>query len=293
MGVGEWFSQFCTSLKMSADQRISLGYRTGRITRTINKQFRGLDSDSYYRFYVGSLGRNTAIPSISDADLLYELPYSTWQQYNSYAGNGQSALLTAVRSTIRSTYRTSDVFGDGQVVVVDFDDGVTYEVLPAFLNSDGSYTFADSNNGGSWRSCNPKKEMDAFAQMNKDCNTNLVNLCRMVRAWRDYNNVPMNGMLIDTLAYQFIRTWSNRDKSYLYYDWMTRDFFAFLARQDRGKNYWLAPGSSSYVWRKSIFEYKARQAELCALEAIRNETSGHDWSARKKFREIYGTSFPA
>jgi len=293
MGVGEWFSQFCTSLRMSPDQRASLAYRTGRITRTINKQFRGLESDTSYRFYVGSLGRNTAIPSISDADLLCVLPYTTYQQYNSYTGNGQSALLTAVRSAIRSIYRTSDVFGDGQVVVVDFDDGVTYEVLPAFLNSDGSYKFADTNNGGSWRSCNPKKEMEAFAQMNNACNANLVNLCRMVRAWRDFNNVPMKGMLIDTLAYQFIRTWSNRDKSYLYYDWMTRDFFAFLAGQDKDKNYWLAPGSSSYVRRKGSFEYKARQAELCAIEAIRHETSGYDWSACKKFREIYGTSFPA
>jgi hypothetical protein len=178
-------------------------------------------------------------------------------------------------------------------VVVDFDDGVTYEVLPAFLNLDGSYTFGDTNNGGSWRSCNPKQEMEAFAQMNKDRNANLVNLYRMARAWRDYNNVPMNGVLIDTLAYQFIRTWSNRDKSYLYYDWITRDFFAFLAGQDRDKNYWLAPGSSSYVRRKGMFEYKARQAELCAIEAIHNEGSGSHWSARQKFREIYGSSFPS
>lgn len=293
MGVGDWFSTFCISLRMDSAKRSSLAYRTGRITKAVNLSFRGLDSDSAYRFYVGSLGRNTAIPSVSDADLLLELPAAVYHQYNAYSGNKQSALLTAVRTAIRTTYKTSDVFGDGQVVVVAFDDGVTYEVLPAFANTEGGYTFADTNQGGSWRECKPKQEMEAFAQRNKDCNANLVELGRMVRAWRDNNNVPMNGMLIDTLAFQFIGSWQYRDKSYLYYDYMTRDFFGFLAGQSSTQSYWQAPGSASYVYRKGPFEYKARQAELRALEAIAFQTAGHEWSAKQKYREIYGTNFPS
>jgi hypothetical protein len=115
----------------------------------------------------------------------------------------------------------------------------------------------------------------------------------MARAWRDNNSVPMSGMLIDTLAYQFIETWAHRDKSYLYYDYMTRDFFNFLASQATTQQYWLAPGSGSYVYRKGMFEYKARQAELRAREALDYMKNGHDWSAKQKFREIYGTAFPA
>jgi hypothetical protein len=293
MGVGDWFSTFCVSLRMGSEMRSSLAYRTGRITKAVNLKFRNLDSDSAYRFYVGSLGRNTAIPSVSDADLLLELPPAIYHQYNAYSGNKQSALLTAVRTAIRTTYKTSDIFGDGQVVVVAFDDGVTFEVLPAFANTVGGYTFADANGGGLWRECKPKQEMDAFAQRNKNCNANLVELARMARAWRDNNNVPMNGMLIDTMAYQFIGDWHYRDKSYLYYDFMTRDFFAYLASQSPTKSYWLAPGSGSYVHRTGPFEYKARQAELRAHEAIAYQTAGHDWSAKQKYREIYGTSFPS
>lgn len=291
--VGDWFSQFCTSLRMGSSQRSSLAYRTGRIAKAVNMRFRNLDSTTAYRLYVGSLGRNTAIPTISDADLLCELPTSLYHQYNGHAGNGQSALLAAVRAAIRGTYSTSDVAGDGQVVVVSFDDGVTYEILPAFVNTDGGYTFADANDGGVWRTCKPKQEMEAFSNRNVDCNRNLVELARMARAWRDCNNVPMNGMLIDTLAYQFIGSWAHRSKSYLYYDWMTRDFFSFLAGQDKDKKYWLAPGSGSYVWRMGAFEYKARQAELRALEALSYQDANHDWSARQKYREIYGTSFPS
>lgn len=39
---------------------------------------------------------------------------------------------------------------DEQVVVVNFDDGVRFEILTTFVNTGGSYTIADSNNGGSW-----------------------------------------------------------------------------------------------------------------------------------------------
>ena len=292
MGVAEWFSTFCGTLRLDSDKRSTLGYRTGRITRAVNEAFRNLDSDTAYRFYVGSMGRNTAIPTTSDVDLLVELPAATYHQYNAHAGNGQSALLTAVRTAIRTTYKTSDVFGDGQVVIVSFDDGVTYEVLPAFANTNGGFTFGDTNSGGSWRECKPKQEMDAFAKRNQACNGNLIELARMARAWRDCNGVPMNGMLIDALVYQFIETWPHRDKSYLYYDWMTRDFFGFLAGQPNSQVYWLAPGSGSYVRRKGPFEYKARQAELRALEAINDQATGHEWSAKQKYREIYGNLFP-
>ncbi|CAJ3698202.1 Uncharacterised protein [Burkholderia pseudomallei] len=293
MGVGEWFSDFCTSLRISADKRSSIGYRTGRIVGRLNADLRALDSKTAYRFYVGSYGRNTAIPSVSDVDLLYELPYSLYERFHGHAGNGQSALLAHIKNVIRKTYIVSDMAGDGQVVVVNFDDGVKFEILPAFVNTDGGYTFADSNNGGSWRTCKPKQEMEAFSKRDAACNFNLVELSRMARAWRDTNNVRMSGMLVDTLAYQFIGTWQYRDKSYLYYDFLTRDFFHFLAGLSTQQVHWLAPGSNSHVYRSDAFQHKARSAELRSLEALTCLQKNHEWSAKQKYREIYGTSFPA
>ncbi len=38
-----------------------------------------------------------------------------------------------------------------------------------------------------------------------------------------------------------MKNWAQKDKSYLYYDWMVRDFFKFLKEQDEDKSYWLAP----------------------------------------------------
>lgn len=292
MAISEWFSTFCGNLCISQTKRSDIAYRTNRIATQLNYDFRGIDSGTANRFYVGSYGRKTAIPSVSDLDLLYVLPSYLHTTYSAYQGNGQSSLLAAVRNSVLRTYPASNIGGDGQIVYVGFSDGTHFEVLPAFHVNDG-YTFPDSNGGGSWKVCWPKQEMDAFSSRDTECNGNLMELGRMARAWRDTNNVPMSGMLIDTLAYQFMGTWPNRGKSYLWYDFLTRDFFAYLAQQNADKNYWQAPGSGSYVYRKGLFEYRARQAELRCNEAIVHQQADRNWSACQKYREIYGTAFPS
>lgn len=292
MGVGDWFQSFCGSIRISPEKRVSLANRTARIVGQLNFDLRNLDSKTSYRFYVGSYGRSTAIPSVSDIDLLYELPAALYERFDRHQGNGQSALLAHIRASIQRTYPTSRIGGDGQVVVIVFNDGVTFEVLPAFFNKAQTYTFADSNGGGSWRTCQPKQEMTAFSTRNNACNGNLVELARMTRAWRDQNGVAISGMLIDTLAYQFIESWAYRDKSYLYYDWMTRDFFKFLAGQSTTQTYWSAPGSGSRVYGGG-FQYRARQGELRTQEAIEHQQNGYEYTAKQIYRGLYGTAFPS
>src|SRR5690348_3637342 len=81
MGEGEWFDTFCSALRLAAEKRNSIAYRTGRICAQLNRDFRQMDSTATYRFYVGSYGRNSAIPSVSDVDVLYELPAALYRQY--------------------------------------------------------------------------------------------------------------------------------------------------------------------------------------------------------------------
>ena len=40
----------------------------------------------------------------------------------------------------------------------------------------------------------------------------------MLRAWKQEHNINISGILIDTLAYNFIKQWAYRNKSYFYYD---------------------------------------------------------------------------
>ena len=60
----------------------------------------------------------------------------------------------------------------------------------------------------------------------------------MMRVWKDYNSVPISGALIDTLAYQFLENWEYREKSFLYHDFMARDFLAYMMDQNRDQTYW-------------------------------------------------------
>lgn len=181
MGLANWFSSFCRNIHVKNGESISRRFQA--ITRRLNTDFRYTSSYTANSFYAGSYGRNTAINGISDVDMVFVLPYSTYEHYNGYSSNGQSALLQAVRNSLRKTYSTSHVGADGQVIAIRFDDGVNFEVVPGFVNKDGNYTFPDSNGGGSWKTTNPKPEIEieAIRTRNSTCGNNLVPLCRMMR----------------------------------------------------------------------------------------------------------------
>lgn len=294
MGISEKFSTFCSNLRMNAAVVSNVQYRYRRITKRLNTDFRDIYFFGAYAhsLYVGSYGRGTAI-HVSDIDMIIELPYSTYQQYNSYRGNRQSALLQAVRDSMKKAYPITHISGNGQVVELNFDDGICYEIVPGFINEDGvNFIYPDTNSGGSWKITKPRAEINEIRNGDKIWNNNLKRLCRMVRAWKDEWNVPIGGLLIDTLAYNFLKQWKHRDKSFTYYGWMTRDFFECLKDQDPEKRYWLSVGSSQHVYRKGNFEHKALQCFNISKEALRYEGKDQTWSANQKWREIYGTKFP-
>ena len=292
MGLADWFRGFCSNLQVGDRGTISVRYKT--ITRRLNTDFWNTTSDTAHSLYVGSYGRNTAIHGFSDLDMVFELPSYLYNRYSDYLGNGQSALLQTVRNSLQKTYPTSEIGGDGQIVVISFRDEITFEIVPVFGNIDGSYTHPDSNQGGSWKLTNPRAEIEAVRNRNISCNGNLIQLCRMMRAWKRKWSVPIGGLLVDTLAYQFVQNWSYRKHSYLYYDYMCRDFFDFLRIQDRTQAYWRAPGSGQYVYGKDLFQWKATRCYNIASQAIDHEqtTPKQEWSAKQKWREIFGTSFP-
>ncbi len=290
MSVAENFQKFCLNIRISNLNVLEITKRYKRITKRLNIDYYSSFSETNHSLYVGSYGRGTDI-HVSDIDMLFVLPYEIYTQYNNYIGNGQSALLQAVKTSLQKTYPATHIGGDGQIVKINFTDGIKFEVVPCFLNKDGSYTYPDSNNDGSWKTTNPKPEIEKVRIYNNIYNKNLKNLCRMTRAWKDKWNVPMGGLLIDTMAYNFLKNWEYRDKSFIYYDWMSRDFFKFLSEQDENQNYWLALGSNQYIWRTGKFEYKALRCYNLSKEAISFQSEGYEYLTKEKWREIYGTKF--
>jgi predicted nucleotidyltransferase len=288
--VGTAFERFCSNLRFSDNDISTISGRYHTITKRINNDYWGSTSDTMHSLYVGSYGRDTEIFT-SDIDMLVQLPYETYVKFNAYTSNGQSALLQEVKQVIEKTYSVTSLKADGQIISIPFSDGIDFEVLPAFLNNDGSYTFANSNDGGSWKTTDPKAEIEAIQSKNNECNSNLKRLCKMARAWKDKNDVDISGILIDILSYRFISTWEYRDKSYVYYDWMTRDFLKYVSEQSTTQYLWQVMGSGRYIACFGSFQSKAKKAYDKAIEAIA-DADKYPNCANDEWREIYGTKFP-
>lgn len=292
MSVSVKFSTFCAALRMTSEVVDAVQTRYRQITRRLNYDFYGWDSDTLNSIYVGSYGRGTAI-HVSDVDVLFRMPYQSYFRYESHVYNGQSQLLQDLRTSLRKTYSSSAIKGDGQVTGIFFSDGMKFEIVPGFELSDYSFRYPDSNDGGSWRITDPRPEIAAVVAFDRLTNGTMRHLCRMVRAWKDTWNVPMGGLQIDTYAEKFLRQWKYSDKSFAFYDWMTRDFFKWLSEFDDTASYWLAIGSNQHVYNRGAFNYKAKRAYNISLEAIGYEEKEYEYSANQKWREIYGSKFPA
>lgn len=287
------FSDFCKNLEISNDVQNTVTTRLKSITKRINLDFWDSDSDTSHRLVVGSYGRGTAIAT-SDIDVVVELPWSEYTRFNNYTEKGQSALLQSVRDSLLTTYSTSKVSGDGQVVDIDFSDGIKFEVVPAFKHSDGSYTYADTNNGGSWKYMDPSFEMYLFSMANQKYNGNLVRLCRMARAWKQKMTVLMPGISIDSIAYHFLRQYKYADRSYVYYDWISRDFFKYIIDHIESVN-WDRIDCSDKIPMKYPNSVKsdAKKAYELSCDAISAYSDELYYTWHDKWRSIYGTKFPS
>lgn len=200
--------------RIPQSERIKASNRYHVVTRAINKAFWGTDSEIAHSLYVGSYGRNTAIET-SDIDILLELPDKEFDHFNNLSGNSQSRLLQALREAVKEVYPKSDIRADGQVVKINFSDGMFFELLPVFKNKnyfgdwDGTYKYPDSNSGGKWRSTNPKAEQEAMRKKNKSSNGLLYDTCRHMRNIRDsrFSSYHLSGIVIDSFVYAAIGSW--------------------------------------------------------------------------------------
>jgi hypothetical protein len=289
MSVSDMFKKFLENIKVERSAQFSQRY--GEITKSLNLKFRDIDSNTANSLQVGSYGRYTGIKGISDLDMVYIMPASKWDDYKD---NKQSKLLTDVKDAIKARYQSTEVKVDRLVVAIKYQN-FHVEVQPVFnyydSNDDesGYFKYPDTKNGGSWKNTKPRQEMAAVKDVNEGKNKNLRLLCKMARAWKNKHGVGVGGLLIDTLAYNFMKSTDYYDdKSYLHFDYLSRDFFKFLA-DEPDKDHYKAPGSNQNVKVKMKFQKQASDAYEKSVEAIKLD--GKD-SANKKWRNVYGSNFP-
>jgi len=278
------FGEFLANLAIDNTETISLRY--GELTAALNREFRDTESKTANTLQVGSFGRKTGIKGISDLDMLYIMPKSEW---DTYEDNRQLALLQDVKAVVLNRYPESDSRVDRLVVTITYKD-FHVELQPVFEQADGSFKYPDTKNGGTWKITKPRDEIKAVADLDAEKNSNPRRLCKMARAWRNKHGVGMGGLLIDTLAYNFLSSTTDYDTiSFHHYDQFNRDFFAYLSELPK-QGYYAAPGSMQHVKVKKAFQSKAKKAYRLCVEAI--EAAGTQ-GVNDKWKRVFGRPFPA
>lgn len=141
------------------------------------------------------------VDGCSDLDVVFKLPGEEYSRYDNREGNGQSALLQDVKKILKSKYPNTDIKGDGQAVVISFTNKpYTIDLVPAFEQSDGSFKYPDTNDGGSWRTTKPTPEQDACKIANAETSENFTRACNALRIWKEHIGLCFGGLLIDTLV---------------------------------------------------------------------------------------------
>lgn len=283
MDTAEVFTAFLDNLKVDNSDKIA--DRRDEIAKALNKEIRDVTGSVSNQLMVGSYGRYTAIRGISDLDMLYILPDSLREQYESETGPRR--ILNRVRDAIRGRYTTTEVVVDQCVVRVQFTN-FKFEVQPVFEEDDRTFLYPDTV-AEKWKVTKPRAEIAETRECDLRTSGNMRKLAKMTRAWRNAHGVVMGGLLIDTLAHRFFTDVTAYDSATADdFDEMVRDFFEFLADED-DHDYYLALGSLQRVYVKKRFQSKAKKAYNLCLEAIDAEGES---SVNAKWRAVFGTSVP-
>jgi hypothetical protein len=283
MTTSEMFKEFLGNLKIDNSGTISLRY--GEITSCLNKRFRDTESKIDNSLQVGSYGRWTGIQGISDLDMLYIVPTNKVDTYK----NNQSKLLSDTKDAIKARYPNTVVKVDRLVVQVIYKNFMV-EVQPVFVRAEGGFYYPDTYKDGSWKVTKPREEISEVKNFTNNKSNNFRHLCKMARSWKNKHGVGMGGLLIDTLAYNFLNSTTDYDnKGHVYYHSMCRDFFKYLSNEPK-KTHYAALGSRQQVKVRNNFQRKAKKAYELTLKAI---DAGEFVSANNKWKSVFGRPFPA
>jgi hypothetical protein len=287
------FEPFIGELELRLAEREDAEGKAERIARSLFAKYHSnqpFDASSYVK--VGSYGKGTATRPRTDLDMLFVLPQDVYVRIEALAGNKQSQLLQEVRRALLVTFPNTEIGADGQAVVAPFQ---TYnvDIVPAFRfiagEFAGQYLIPDSTDGGRWRVSNPVAEYRWLRQVDAASVGKATHLIKMLKAWKRECNVEIKSVCLEVLANVFVTQWQHRHETILYYDWMIRDFFAFMLYYVNG---WARPaGIAEQIPLTDSWQSKCRTAYNGALKACDYERADDGLAASSEWQKIFGAQF--
>ncbi len=287
--LSDKFKIFINNLNIEEQNNINI--RVKEITKHFNLKYWYINSDIKNVHYIGSYGRGTAIKGVKNINLLAVLPPALFKQYDTWPGNGQQFLLRQVREFLGKHYPEANINEEGHLLIPYFND-LTFEFIPSFLNAKKSYTYPDIHNGGTWVTFNPMREIEVVDEANFKYNGKIKHLAKMMRAWKTMHNVPISGMLLDTMVLNFMEEWEDNTKSYSVYGYMIQDFLEYLSSLRKDQLHWYAKGSNRQLPSTADFGAQANLSYQEAVKAINYENEEDSYKANICWKAIFGDAFP-
>jgi hypothetical protein len=284
------FERFLKELELSAGDRKDADSKSERIARSLFTKYYSncliFDPSCYIK--VGSYGKDTACAADTDLDMLFILPNEVYWRIEGLSGNKQSQLLQEVKNGLFGTFPRTPLRADGQIITAPFSS-YHVEVVPAFRCNDGTFLTAHTSNGGSWRNSNPAEEYRLLQASDLPTHGKATHLTKMLKAWKYECNVDIKSISLEVLAVAFVDQWAHRQQSLFYYDWMVRDFFAFMLQYVNG---WTRiPGTSEQVQLGDGWQTKCQSAYDRAVKAESYERGDYQFAAQAEWQKIFGKHF--
>lgn len=257
----------------------------------INQDYWKIKSDTRNAYFIGSYGRGTAIKGVANVNMLVVLPQKVYEHFNAMRDNGQEALIKHVANSVAVDYENTRVNEEGHILI-DLPIQVTFEVVPGFLTDKKSCLYAEPAEGGIWKKFNPLREIQVMEDQNYLYNGKVKHLARMMRAWKNTHEVPISGILLDTLVLYFMEEWEGNQTSFSYYGNMIQDFLEYLAGRRKEQLHWYAKGSNRQLLSTDDFGEKANLSYKNTCRALALENEDDSYSASKVWKQVFGPLFP-
>ncbi len=242
---------------------------------------------------LGSWTRGTAVKGISDYNIAYELPGRFIRDQAATNAARSEAKLRAFYRRLMTYFPNAEFRPLSHSVAIPIDRSTVINIMPCYRMRSGEMGYPDEIFPDSLRQINPMVGCNAISRLDPIERENFLMVCRVVRIWRKVHSVPISGLLIDALALKFISKAVHRLKPPYYQDCLLRDFFSFMANQERSRESWTIAGVEEPIIRTGDFEEKAAFAYLIAQYAIEQAANREERSARAIWRYLLGEYYPA
>ena len=276
------FKKFNEEIRLTSNQSDNAKTKYTGVCKVLHKEYYENNYDGKSKFLFGSYKTKTNIRPISemqDVDVLFKITQETFDKFNNYDSNGQSALLQEIKDVLKNTYSTTDkISGWGKVVLVKMADGShNIEVLPALENEDGTFTIPETANGGSWENFDPRKQVDEFTTSNSDTNGLTADLGRMMKSWkRNISSVLYSSHALLNDIIEFLNSEFTNGAEYEDYHEVVKNFLDSIKNNCTDSD------------RKSLITTAFNRA----VKAIEYMDDDKPKEASEEWRKIFGEKFP-